>query len=111
MTDFNELISGIDDAVFGCLGGELANIYRARDKNLTGVSVIVDRDVDVVSDNGLSVSKRTVLTFRKDQIACNLDEDDSIEMLDSKSVRTGECFTLHHVMSEDASIVQWYVRG
>lgn len=99
--------------------GELANIYRARDKNLTGITVLVDRNVGVPSDNGLTVVKRTILSFRKDQLLSGtqqvqLDEGDQVEMLaeqaDGSYKRTGECFYLRHVMTEDAGIVQWYVR-
>lgn len=93
---------------------ETANIYRARDKNILGASVIIDRNVDVVSDNGLAVTKRTLVAFRKDQLLSGqdqvrLDEGDEIVVV-ANGAETRECYQLAHVLTEDASIVQWYVR-
>jgi hypothetical protein len=87
---------------------DLANITRERGLDLPGVSVLVDRDVDVVADNGFGITKRTVLTFRADQLMDGstrvfLDEGDEVEV-------GSECFTLLHAVSDDGSVVVWYAR-
>ena len=108
MADFNATTRRRDAVLIKRLGGVIASITRANALNLSGVTVRIDKDVDVAADNGMSVMKRTVITFRADQLVESgkrvlLDEGDEVEA-------GGECFQLLHVVSDDGSVVTWYAR-
>lgn len=104
-----------DVGIFFSDFGETANIHRAADLDIDGASVLVDRDVDVVSEDRMSVSQSTLVHFRKDQLLSGADRvklsaDDQVVLLDSEGAETEECYALHRVVSEDATIVTWKVR-
>lgn len=108
MADFNATTRRRDAVLLKRLGGVTATITRKTGLNLPGVTVLIDKGVDVVTDNGMTIVKRTVITFQADQLVEGatrvlLDEGDEVEV-------GGECFTLLHAVSDDGAVVVWYAR-
>lgn len=102
-------INELEDAfIFFEDWGVTANITRASAPDLPGITVLVDKDVEVVSDNGLAITKRTVITFQAAQLVSSgervlLDEGDQV-------VVSGETYSLLYPFSDDGAVVLWYAR-
>lgn len=83
---------------------ESVNITRPAALDLPLVSAIISKDVDVVSDNGLSIQKRTIIDLQKSQVD-EITEGDTLEI-----ISTGECFTLMETLADDGVVLQVYAR-
>lgn len=87
---------------------EVGTVLRSAGEDITSVDIILDRNVDVMTDGGMSTERRDVLTFRKDQIVVNgadvvLTKNDSV-------VIGSNTFQLTHLLLADDQVVSWYAR-
>lgn len=107
-----------DAHIFFADWGVVANLYRDDGADLKDLSVIIDRNIDVVSDDGLGITKRTIVSFRKDQLVAfgesvKLSEGNCLVLENADgtdSTADKDRFTLWHPVTEDDALVQWYVR-
>lgn len=86
----------------GLLGGVRATL-QAADVTFEGITALIDRDVEVVADNGMTMVKRTVISLLKAEVG---------------HIKTGfkitvgsEVFTVNEIIGDDGSIVEVFVRG
>tara|TARA_R100000951_G_C2633845_1_gene178604 strand:- start:1022 stop:1327 length:306 start_codon:yes stop_codon:yes gene_type:complete len=83
-------------------------ILRSSAEDLSGVDIILDRNVEVLIDGGMSTERRDVLTFRKDQLFVNGAE---IVLTKNDSVVIGsDTYELFHLLQADGEVVSWYAR-
>lgn len=109
MAGFNSLDATTARQQIVMLGGHPAAVFRFIGGDpIEGTWVLVDRDIEVVIDNGLAVTRRTVLTLPKadigelrdgDTVIANPEEDDQ------------EKFVVADQVSDDGVVVRVYVRG
>lgn len=84
------------------------SILRASGEDLPSVDVLLDRDVEVIVDGGMSTERRDVLTFRRDQLVIN---NADINLSKNDSVVIGSnTFQLTHLLEGDSEVVSWYAR-
>lgn len=108
MAGFNSLDAQAARQQIMMLGGYPAAVFRFSGGDpIEGTFVLVDRDIEVVIDNGLAVTRRTVLSLPKadvgqlrngDTVIANPEQDDQ------------EKFVVADHVSDDGVIVKVYVR-
>lgn len=83
------------------LGGVDATFEN--DSDSKPCTVIIDRDVEVIAENGLTTVKRTHISLRKSQVGKVVAGD--------RIVCVDEAFTVKEILSDDGIVIDVYVRG
>lgn len=102
MTDFNALMGLTTSLQVGLLGGVKATFQTATD-SIPDITAIIDRDVEVISENGMTTVKRTIVSLQKSEVGKVTDGD--------KIICDSESFTLGKIISDDGFVVEVYARG
>ena len=101
MTNFNALLQLSAGHQTRFLGGESVTFQSSQ--RTVETSAIIDRDIDVIADNGLSSVKRTIVSLKKAEVGSVKNGDRIITMQ--------ETFSVNDVLSDDGVWVEVFVRG
>lgn len=83
--------------------GAVPCVFHGQAANAINTFVVIDRDVEVVTDNGLAMEKRTV---------CSLWKQDVGRVVRGHTITVGtESFTVNDLLSDDGFVIEVYVRG
>lgn len=102
MTDFNALMGLTAKLQVGLLGGVKAT-YQTQSDSIPNITVIIDRDVDVIAENGMTTVRRTVVSLQKSEVG--------VVESGHKIITATETLTVQAVMSDDGTVVEVYTRG
>jgi hypothetical protein len=100
---FNELFNNCARQQMMLLGAVDCNFYGAAEAVPT--IVVIDRDVEVVSDNGLATEKKIMLSLWREEVG-KVRKGYRVLV-----VATTEEFVVNDIISDDGFIVQVYARG
>jgi hypothetical protein len=84
------------------LGGVLAVLVKPLE-TIDPVIVLIERDVQLPADNGLTIEKKTIAALLKAEVG-KVSRNHSIQVGD-------ETFVINEIMSDDGYIVRAFVRG
>lgn len=87
------LVGAVDCSFYGAAASPVPTI------------VVIDRDVEVVSDNGLATEKKIMLSLWRQEVG-KVKRGHRVLV-----VKTGEEFVVNDIVSDDGFIVQVYARG
>ena len=102
MTDFNSLMGLTASLQVDLLGGVKATYQNATD-SIQNITVIIDRDVEVLAENGMTTDKKNIATLKKSEVGAVSAGD--------RIITGTESFTVANIVSDDGFIVEVYVRG
>lgn len=109
MAGFNSLDALAARQQIMMLGGHPAAVFRVGGgAPIEGTCALIDRDIEVVIDNGLAITRRTVLSLPKADVA-QLRDGDTVIANPEKDDQ--EKFVVADQVSDDGVIVKVYVRG
>lgn len=84
------------------LGGEMVNV-QAKVGTLNNVLALIERDISLPAENGLTLEKRTIISVLVEEVP-NLVKQDKI-------ISGVETFTVFDVLEKDEFIIKVFVRG
>lgn len=101
MSNFNRLVTLTAAQQSRLLGGVAATFLNASDS--IPCTVIIDRNVDVIRENGSVLAGVTVINLQKSEVGSVSIEDKIVCGLQS--------FIVKEILSDDGTVIEVYVRG
>ncbi len=101
---FNELFNNCARQQMMLLGAVDCNFYGTAAEPVPTI-VVIDRDVEVVADNGLATEKKTMLSLWCEEVS-KVKRGHRVLV-----IATAEEFIVNDIVSDDGFIVQVYARG